>query len=554
MSLESRRDLVSATAPRYQESTKKEKQRILDEFTAATGYHRKYAISLLNQQSRPQNGQSPLKRIRPRTYDSDVQAALIVVWEAANRICSKRLVPFLPEIVDALERFEYLSLPKSVRKRLLNISPATVDRLLYEVRHGVEGAGRTTTKPGTLIKNQVPIRTFSEWNDNRPGFLEADLVAHCGDNPGGYFLNTLVMTDIATGWTECAAILFRDQEMVLRGIRDSRERLPFPLLGLDTDNGSEFLNYLLLDYCADEEISFTRSRPYKKNDQCHVEQKNGHVVRQFIGYDRFEGVEPCQELDELYQRLRLYVNFFQPSMKLVSKKREGSKVVRKYDQAQTPFRRVLSDSRVTKEAKRQLRLQYAKLDPVALLQEIQRLQNRLWRHAHIRRSISVDSIDWIGTEQTTNSNHDPGNWQPANNDKTVEAANVSEPSSNGRKRRKSRGAEPLHGHAPRRYRRTKRKHGNCYVKRYWRTRKDPFADVLDEIHEQLEQSPDLSAKALFKALQQKYPWRYEDGQLRTFQRRVKEWRLKKISSELEGQAVSGHNTEKGINEQSKILT
>ena len=547
MSLNSRRELVVATASRYQGVTKKEKQSILDEFTAATGYHRKYAISLLNQPSRPQNGQSPLKRIRPRTYDSDVQAALIVAWEAANRICSKRLVPFLPEIVDALERFEYLSLPKSVRKRLLNISPATVDRLLYEVRHGAEGVGRATTKPGALIKNQVPIRTFSEWNDSRPGFLEADLVAHCGDYPGGYFLNTLVMTDIATGWTECAAILFRDQEMVLRGIRDSRERLPFPLLGLDTDNGSEFLNYLLLDYCAEEEISFTRSRPYKKNDQCHVEQKNGQVVRQFIGYDRFEGVEPCQILGELYQHLRLYVNFFQPSMKLVSKKRDGSKVVRKYDQAQTPFRRVLSDSRVTKEAKRQLQSQYAELDPVALLQEIQRLQNRLWRYAHVKRSVSVDFIDWIGLEQTANSNPNQEKWQPANNGKTVEAAKVSGPSSNGRKRRISRGEKPPHGHAPRRYRRTKRKNGNCYVKRYWRTRKDPFADVLDEIHEQLEQAPDLSAKALFKVFQQKYPWKFKDGQLRTFQRRVKEWRLSKVSNELEVQAISGHNIEEGNN-------
>ena len=191
---------------------------------------------------------------------------------------------------------------------------------------------------------------------------------------------------------------------------------------------------------------------------------------------------------------------------------------------------------------------------MALLQEIQRLQNRLWRYAHVKRSVSVDFIDWIGPEQTANSNPNQEKWQPANNGKTVEAAKVSGPNSNGRKRRISRGEDPPHGHTPRRYRRTKRKNGNCYVKRYWRTRKDPFADALDEIHEQLEQSPDLSAKALFKALQQKYPWRYKDGQLRTFQRRVKEWRLKKISSELEGQAVSGHNTEKGTNEQSKILT
>lgn len=555
MSLLSRRELVVATAPRYQEANKKGKQRILDEFTAATGYHRKYAISLLNQERWQQTGQCSLTRTRPRIYDGEVQAALIVAWEAANRICSKRLVPFLPEIINALERFEYLSLPKSVRKRLLTISPATVDRLLFEVRHGPEGVGRATTRPGALIKNQVPVRTFSEWNDDRPGFLEADLVAHCGDNVGGYFLNTLVMTDIATGWTECIAILFRDQETVLRGIRDARKRLPFPLLGLDTDNGSEFLNYLLLDYCTDKEISFTRSRPYKKNDQCHVEQKNGQIVRQFIGYDRFEGVEPCRILDELYRHLRLYVNFFQPSMKLVSKKREGSKVVRKYDRAQTPYQRVLSDFRVAKQAKRRLRSQFAELDPVALLIEIQHLQNQLWRYAHVKRSVSLEFIDWNGTEETIVSNRDQRILPPTNNGKSLEVARkVSALGSNGCKRRKSRNEGSPSDHVPRRYRRTKRKHGNCFVKRYWRTRKDPFADVRDEIHEQLEQAPDLSAKELFKAFRQKYPWKFSDGQLRTFQRRVKEWRLEQVSKELESQAISGHNTETGINEQSKILT
>jgi hypothetical protein len=438
---------------------------------------------------------------------------------------------------------------------LLAASPATVDRLLYDVRHGALGAGRGTTKPGALIKNQVPIRTFSEWNDSRPGFIEADLVAHCGNNVGGYFLNTLVMTDIATGWTECTAILFRDQETVLRGIRASREHLPFPLLGLDTDNGSEFLNYSLLGYCADEEISFTRSRPYKKNDQCHVEQKNGQIVRQFIGYDRFEGVEPCQILDELYQRLRLYVNFFQPSMKLISKSRDGSKVFRQYDRAQTPFQRVLSDPKVTEIDKNKLRLQFAELDPVALLLEIQSVQNRLWRHAHIKRSVIVDFSDWIGPDQATRSKDALRNSPPEDNGKTVKSmGTISVPGGNSHDQRVTRDNGVSNRHAPRRYRRSKRKHGNCYVKRHWRTRKDPFADVWEEIQEQLEQAPDLLPKALFKALQHKYPWKFKDGQLRTFQRRVKAWRLEKVSIELEALAISGHNTEEGHNEQSKILT
>ena len=208
---------------------------------------------------------------------------------------------------------------------------ATVDRLLYEARHGSQTGGIAMTKPGALIKSMVPVRIFSEWNDHRPGFIEADLVVHCGDKVGGSFLHTLTMTDVATGWTECLALLFRDQETTLRALSLGRGRLPFPLLGLNTDNGSEFLNTLLLQYCEDETITFTRSRPYKKNDQFHVEQKNGAIVRNLVGYDRFEGIQPCRILDELYLHLRLYVNFFQPSVKLVSKKREGSRVKKKYD-------------------------------------------------------------------------------------------------------------------------------------------------------------------------------------------------------------------------------
>jgi IS30 family transposase len=287
MSLIARRELLKAAADRYQKSSKKEKQIILDEFTASTGYHRKYAIQLLRGYSADPEAEKHKKRKpRARKYDADVQTALLVVWEAANRICSKRLVPFLPEMVVVLEKYNHLSLAGDVRNRLLTISPSTVDRLLYKIRRG-KAAGMGTTRPGALIKGQVPIRTFAEWDEGRVGFMEADLVAHCGTFASGHFLQTLVMTDISTGWTEFAALLFRDQSTVLQAIGRLREQIPFHLLGLDTDNGTEFLNYLLLEYCFDEEITFTRSRPYKKNDQCYVEEKNGSIVRKFIGYPTF---------------------------------------------------------------------------------------------------------------------------------------------------------------------------------------------------------------------------------------------------------------------------
>ena len=309
MSLKARYELLAATAKRYQQACKQEKTAILDEFTAVTGYHRKYAIRLLKNHT-PKNGQlSPKKRRRPRKYTVEVQAALVQVWEATSRICSKRLVPFLPEMVAVMERHGYLSLSTEVRERLLSISSATADRLLVPIRQGERPAGLGTTKPGALLKKQIPIRTFSEWDDGQPGFMEADLVAHCGHYSGGSFLYTLVLTDIATGWTEFEALLFRGQETVLQAIQQIRERMPFDLVGLDTDNGSEFINYALFHYCQDAEITFTRCRPYKKNDQCFVEQKNGAIIRKFVGYDRFTGLPPCQALQALYRNLGPYVSY-----------------------------------------------------------------------------------------------------------------------------------------------------------------------------------------------------------------------------------------------------
>ncbi len=334
MSLHARRELIQSIALRYHEASKADKKSMLDELVAATGYHRKSATRLLNNPPAKASPQTP--RRRARLYDDQVSMALVILWEAADRICSKRLVPFLPELIDALERHGHLQLEESVRQRLCSISPATVDRLLHQLRYGSAAGGISTTRPGSLLKHQIPVRTFADWDDLKPGFFEADLVAHCGTVNAGSYLNTLTLTDVDTGWTECLSLLVREQDIVVKAIDAARRLIPFPMLGLDTDNGKEFINYTLLDYCRRESITFTRSRPYKKNDQCHVEQKNGSIVRRVIGYDRFEGMEACRILSRLYQQLRLYVNFFQPSLKLIDKERIGSRIVKKYDQAQTP--------------------------------------------------------------------------------------------------------------------------------------------------------------------------------------------------------------------------
>ena len=291
MSIQSRRELHSRTWSRYRAAGRAQKSVILDEFVAATGFARKYAIRLLAQPS-PAAAEKSTSPQRRRTYGPEVQDALTLAWKAANGICGKRLVPFLPELVGALERHGPLQLTPEIREQLLLLSAATADRMLRPARRADPERGRSTTKSGKLLKHQIPVRTFADWNESRPGFMEADLVAHCGTNVQGTFLNTFVLTDVATGWTECLPLLLRSQDEVLQALERARELLPFPLLGLDTDNGSEFLNAKLLEYCRREEITFTRGRPYRKNDQCFVEQKRGPWCARLSGTTAMKGSGP----------------------------------------------------------------------------------------------------------------------------------------------------------------------------------------------------------------------------------------------------------------------
>jgi hypothetical protein len=374
MSQRSKRELFAEIRPRYLKAKKAQKQKILDEFTAATGYHRKYAIRLLKhgylrRKSKPKG--------RRATYRGEVVQALEQIWEIYGRICSKRLHPYLPEGIKVLERCDELRLSAGTKELLLHISRSSIDRCLAPARFN-HPHGLSTTKPGVLLKKNIPVRTFADWSEDKPGFLEVDLVAHCGDNTTGQFLDTLTCTDLCTGWTEPIALRKRSQETVCASIGAMRPDLPFDLLGIDSDNGSEFINDLLYRYCLNEKITFTRSRPYKKNDQAHVEQKNWSVVRHTVGYDRLDSDKQFAILQSIYKDLRLYVNFFQPVLKLIGKEHIGNRVVRKYDYARTPYQRVLERKDVPLPQKAKLLNQYLYLNPAELRRHIDEHVAQLW--------------------------------------------------------------------------------------------------------------------------------------------------------------------------------
>ncbi len=376
MSLNSQRELLEVVRPRYLKAGKVEKQKILDEFTCATGYHRKHAIRVLKNQVQKHQKR---KRTGYKTiYRGEVVQALEQIWEIYGHICSKRLQPFLPEAIKVLERCQEITLSKDTKELLLKISSASIDRCLRPVRlqspHGL-----STTKPGSLLKSLIPVRTFTEWDKERPGFMEIDLVAHCGNTTEGQYLNTLTCTDISTGWTDVTALPHRSQEAVSEAIYLMRQRLPFPLLGIDSDNGSEFINDMLYRYCLDEQITFTRSRPYQKNDQAHVEQKNWSVVRHTVGYDRWETGQELALLESIYHDLRLYINFFQPSFKLIAKERIGNQTLKQYDIAKTPYQRVLEQKDISLPAKARLMNLYVQLNPAELRRSIDLKTAKLWK-------------------------------------------------------------------------------------------------------------------------------------------------------------------------------
>lgn len=387
LTMKARQEVTKATAGQYRGASKKEKGKILDQFIATTGYSRWYARLVLRHEGRRiQTDQQTIvvverksraKRKRARYYDEKVQTALVKLWRIMDYICGKRLQPWLPELITVLERHNEFSCERQTRTKLLRISAASIDRLLKSERRKYELRGRAGTKPGTLLKKQIPIRTFAEWDEQRPGFVEIDLVGHDGGIAAGDYCQTLDLTDIATTWTETMAVRNKAQAWVFAALKKLRKNLPFALLGIDSDNGSEFINQYLADYCKEQKLSFTRSRPYRKNDNCFVEQKNYSVVRRAVGYQRYDTDAQLVLLNELYATLRPYTNFFQPSMKLKSKERVGSKVTKRYDDAQTPYQRVLAAPQVSEAEKQRLRAKYKTLNPAALKRKLMRLQDRL---------------------------------------------------------------------------------------------------------------------------------------------------------------------------------
>lgn len=388
LTLKEKRSVTGVVATRYQKASKKEKRAILDEFTLLTGYNRCYASHLLASHGKQLlvNNSRFVAKISKRTphgrqklYDHNVKSALKMIWVIMDCICGKRLAPMLKQVITRLEFHQEFPVDDKTRELLLKISPATIDRLLAEDRKKLNPLAKARTRPATLLKSQIPIKTFSDWNEQRPGFVEIDLVAHEGGINSGDFIQSLDVTDVCTGWTEVQAVRNKAQIWVFEAIKDIRERLPFELLGIDSDNGGEFINNELLRHCWQQKITFTRSRASRKNDNCFVEQKNYSVVRRAVGYLRYDSEQELKLLNELYSKLRLYTNYFQPVMKLVEKQRLGSKVRKKYDRARTPYERVMESIEVSKEKKKRLKQEYEGVNPAQLKREITRLQNELIR-------------------------------------------------------------------------------------------------------------------------------------------------------------------------------
>ena len=375
-------EYARAVSPRYRAATKGEKGVILAEFCLTTGHHRKSAIRLFRRP--PKAGRTGVGR--PRVYQASVGAALRQVWEASDRLCGKRLEPFLVELVEVLERHGELDISAEVRAQLVAMSASTIDRLLTPFR--TRGLRRPyTTRPSAgALKALIPLRTFGEWAEVEPGSVQVDLVAHCGESTEGFYLTTLVAVDVATSWCECEVIWGKGKERVRSGVHKTRLRLPFALKELHTDNGGEFINDLLYPWCKNTGIRLTRGRSYKKNDQAYVEQKNWAVPRRLIGYDRYSSKAAYAQMQRLYGLVRLYVNFFQPTSKLIRKERDGAKVHKTYDPARTPYQRLLAANVLDDATRASMANLYARLNPVTLRAQIDDALEALWKLTERRQN------------------------------------------------------------------------------------------------------------------------------------------------------------------------
>lgn len=486
VSMATRAELVEAVGERYRTADRRSKGRVLDEFVAVTGFHRKHAMRLLRTKRSQKAGGS---RIERRIYDEAVRTTLVVLWEASDRLCGKRLRPLILILLEAMERHGHLDVAPEIKAKLATMSAATIDRALRHVK-GHSRAQRSRGVAGSELRRSVPIRTFDDWGDPAPGHIEADLVSHSGPVAKGSFAWTFTLTDIATGWTECAPLLVREQTLVVAVLTEMRKLMPFALLGFDTDNDSVFINETVRDYCAASAIAFTRCRPYRKNDQAWVEQKNGSVVRRLVGYRRFEGLAAAAALADLYAAARLFVNFFQPSAKLAEKHRDGARVQKRYHAPATPCQRLLDDPRTTDATRARLRETFAGLDPVLLLRDIRTAQQRLAALADTTsQSTMIEECPSPPLDAFLSSLRTI--WQQGE----VRPTAVNKP-------RQKRG----------------------------RRRPDPLIEVTEQLKRWFEDEPWRSGSDLLEKLQAEQPGDYPDTLLRTVQRRLKIWRSEQASA------------------------
>jgi hypothetical protein len=496
--LSTRRELTEVVRQRYQATDRIGKKAILDEFTKLAGYHRKHAIRLLTGQHQPWKKRKA--RTVSKIYQEAVKEALIVLWEAADRICGKRLKALLSPLLEAMERHGHLQLEKEVRAQLLAMSAATIDRQLQGIRERACGKRKKRSALTNRVRKLVAVRTFADWEEQlRPGHLEIDLVMHSGPTAEGSFVHTLVLTDIVSGWTECVALPVREQALIVEAINGLRGKLPFPLIGLDSDNDSAFMNDTLWNYCQERGIVFTRSRAYRKNDQAWVEQKNGAIVRKLIGYGRLQGLSAAAALRRVYEASRLYINFFQPSFKLKAKQRQGARVHKQYYLPETPYRRLMGREDVPTATKEMLQRQIESLDPVLLLKHIREAQEMVLAisQSGTPAVVAPDVAGFVKSLSTA--------WRAGE----VRATHRQEPKPGGR----------------------------------WRTRPDPFAEVWPVLLGWLEEQPDLEAKTMLKRLQATGFGEFSEGQLRTLQRRVRVWRMQIVQ-----RLVYGASSPTGLNQ------
>jgi hypothetical protein len=381
-------EYAAALRHRYRAARKGVKKRILDEFCQTTGMHRKAAIRLLNHSGRMR----AVGRGRPRRYGPEVATALIQLWEVGDRMCSKLLAAVMADLLAALERHGELKVSPEVRGLLIQASPSTIDRLLRRHRTAGLRQPRRQRPATTALKGQVPIRTWSDWKGVPPGSLQADLVLHCGDSTEGFYLTTLCAVDVASGWTELQPVWGMGKQRVGTAMHLIRERLSFPLRYLHTDNGSEFINHVLVPWCLREKIGLTRGRGYRKNDQAYVEQRNWLSVRRQVGYQRYSSRAAFETLHQLYPLLRLQLNFFRPVRKLVGKERTGARVIKRYDQPLTPYQRLLASGTLSQVSRGQLERQYLATNPAELQRHIDRLLRQLWHLAESTINASATKI------------------------------------------------------------------------------------------------------------------------------------------------------------------